>query len=494
MSNEHNDVVEIDAIAVEEWDRDQHTPRQVESNLAELVKKSGLDSGWDAGAKDEAAAAIDKPRTTTNTMRRTASAPAIPSKVHKTMAMPTVAAVKPAAPAATKPAQPQAPAQAQPKPKLEAKSSTMKSATKTTATRVALQPATTIASAKPAKADATPAPIAKPAPKSAPVAAKTATPAVTVGSTKPAKADATPAPAAPIAKAEAAKSAPVAAKTSTPAVASTKPAKADATPPPAPIAKPATASASPNAAPAPAMATPALAPSALDLPAWPPAPSVSVAPLEVAPRGSAPARQVEDWDEMGGTTSVGNHDHAQEPPRKPGEDSVIVDLDAVSKTEREPSRRPQTYPILTSEQGTTTSGAFVMPTAAQPQASQPAERPTSPSMPVAMSATSGAAASSSAWHTPLPLAPPPPEPAPQWPSAAGLEYNGAHGSEPEIPLPVSRHEPTESRLERRTLLATVFPTPTSRKKGLLAAAGAVAVILVIVLVSAGGGSTKSVPD
>ena len=49
MSEEHTDVVEIDAIAVEEWDRDQHTPVQVESNRAELVKKSGLDESWEPG-------------------------------------------------------------------------------------------------------------------------------------------------------------------------------------------------------------------------------------------------------------------------------------------------------------------------------------------------------------------------------------------------------------------------------------------------------------
>jgi hypothetical protein len=217
------------------------------------------------------------------------------------------------------------------------------------------------------------------------------------------------------------------------------------------------------------------------------------------------AAQYDDWDELGGATSVGNLERPQ-PARKPGEDSVIVDLNAVSKTEHQPSRRPQTFPILTSEQGTTTSGAFVMPTGADPIAApQPthrSEKPTSPAMPAQAAASSAIAGpspasvangsgSSTAWHTPLPLAAPPPEPAPQWPSAAGLDYNGAHGSAPEIPLPVTRQDPTDQHLARRTLLATVFPTPTSRKRGLLVAAGALVIILVIVLVSTGGGSSKS---
>ncbi|MEP6865537.1 MAG: tetratricopeptide repeat protein [Deltaproteobacteria bacterium] len=513
MREEHTDIVEIDAIAVEEWDREQHTPVQVEANLAALVKKSGLDEAWDAppAAKDEATA----PRTTTNTLRRTGSAPALPSKVHKTMAMPTVAAVPPAAPAkaSTQPAAaarpavvPAKPAQAaqpaalaQPKAKLEVKTAPTKPATKTTATRRALAKPAAAPTFSPFGNDAAPAKVEtmKSAPVATPVAVTTTVP----------KRDATPA------KVETMKSAPVA----TPVAAATTVPKRDATPAKVETMKSAPV-ATPPAATKPVASAPR-APSALELPTWPPAPSATPRAItsEATPRldvasiaaNAQQAAQYDDWDELGGATSVGNRERPQ-PARKPGEDSVIVDLNAVSKTEHQPSRRPQTYPILTSEQGTTTSGAFVMPTGADPIAAQPAapqlshrsEKPTSPAMPAQAAASSAIAGlppasvangsgSSTAWHTPLPLAAPPPEPAPQWPSAAGLEYNGAHGSAPEIPLPVTRQDPTDQRLARRTLLATVFPTPTSRKRGLLVAAGALVMILVIVLVSTGGGSSKS---
>lgn len=185
---------------------------------------------------------------------------------------------------------------------------------------------------------------------------------------------------------------------------------------------------------------------------------------------------------------------------------MIVDLSAEPKADRPKLARAQSAPI-TSEQGTATSGAFVMPTPARPvahvAASPASERPTSPSLPIStapprsekptspalpaggLASTAESANASSAWHTPLPLAAPPPEPVPQWPSAAGLDYGRAQGSAPEIPVP-ARHEPTEPRIDRRSLLATVFPTPKSRKRGLLIAAGAVAVILGIVLFATGG--------
>src|SRR5664279_3730578 len=117
---EHTDVVEIDAIGAEEWERDQHTPQAIESNLAALVKQSAssnsgpvrtkqLDDGWE-DANGETA----KPRTTTNTLRRTGAAPAVPLS-RKTQAMgtpinrPAVAPVVVAAkPAATTPAKPKA--------------------------------------------------------------------------------------------------------------------------------------------------------------------------------------------------------------------------------------------------------------------------------------------------------------------------------------------------------------------------------------------------
>src|SRR3569623_251641 len=190
------------------------------------------------------------------------------------------------------------------------------------------------------------------------------------------------------------------------------------------------------------------APTAFDVPAWPPAASSAAASLDF-----------EDWVELGGATSGGTQEREQ-PQRGPDEVSVIDDQNAIAQGDHQPTKRAPTYPILTSEQSTTTSGAFVMPTPAPPVVapaawppptpSSRAERPTSPAIPAAAAFVASpphAAASSTAWHTPLPLAPPPPEPAPQWPSAAGLEYNGAHGSEPDIPLPTSsaRHEPRFGR-------------------------------------------------
>ncbi|MEO6776902.1 MAG: hypothetical protein ABI467_28450, partial [Kofleriaceae bacterium] len=504
MSNEHADVVEIDAIAGEEWDHDQHTPVQVEANLAELVKQSGLDDGWDAGAKDEAAA-LDKPRTTTNTMRRTSSAPALPSKVHKTMALPTVAVVKPApaksttkttatraalppkspkqgavaptfSPFGNEPTTPSPPAALASSPSAATASKPAAPAASKPAV-TAKQPAAPVV-AKPAAAAKQPA-----APAVAKLAVTAKQPAAPAAS-KSAKITATSTPSVAAAPASANQPA-ASAKAVATAIPTTElaggPAKADLVQPIAPEAhtadvKPTKLEVSPVAASVPVSPplAPPLAPSALELPVWPPRLSAALR------AGSAP--HYEDWDELGGATSVGNHVHPQ-PSRKPGDDSVIVDLDAVSKTERQPARRAQTAPILTSDHAATTSGAFVMPTAARPQAAQVADRP---------SVAQVADRPSTAWHTPLPLAPPPLEPAPQWPSAAGLDYASANGSAPEIPLPVTRPDPrpdpTEPHLARRTLLATVFPTPTSRKKGLLAAAGAVAVILVIVLVSGGSGS------
>ena len=38
--NESTNVVEMDAIDIDEWDRDRHTPRAHDTNLAELVRQS----------------------------------------------------------------------------------------------------------------------------------------------------------------------------------------------------------------------------------------------------------------------------------------------------------------------------------------------------------------------------------------------------------------------------------------------------------------------
>lgn len=39
MSEENTEIVEIEAIGLEEWDRDRHTPRAIDENLAALVKQ-----------------------------------------------------------------------------------------------------------------------------------------------------------------------------------------------------------------------------------------------------------------------------------------------------------------------------------------------------------------------------------------------------------------------------------------------------------------------
>ena len=104
MSSNGSDVLVIDAIDVDEWEHEQHTPRAMDENLAALVKQSTVQSGpvraptLDYGKEPDlpVAAAPAEPaklRTTTNTVARP-----------KTMALPTVAAApreaapRPAAP------------------------------------------------------------------------------------------------------------------------------------------------------------------------------------------------------------------------------------------------------------------------------------------------------------------------------------------------------------------------------------------------------------
>ena len=114
---ESTDVVEIDAIGVDEWEHEQHTPRAMDENLAALVKSSAqsgptrtptIDDGWEADAGEPS-----KQRTTTNTVSR----PAPPKTKTKTMALPTVAPAPKsvaAKPAAAKPSVAPKPAAAKP--------------------------------------------------------------------------------------------------------------------------------------------------------------------------------------------------------------------------------------------------------------------------------------------------------------------------------------------------------------------------------------------
>jgi hypothetical protein len=577
---ETTDVVEIDAIGAEEWERDQHTPQAIESNLAALVKQSAssnsgpvrtkqLDDGWDENA--EAA----KPRTTTNTLRRTGAAPAVPLN-RKTQAMgtpimrPAVAPVvvsatpvkKPAAAAATT-------SGAATAAKLGAAATTSAKPTKpTTATKPSAKPTTS--AAKPATAATTPAKskatdaaaspaavtngwVAKPratsqpsvdptfAPFSPPFAAPAKRPptpqpmaALSVEPAKPRPP--TPQPMAAL-SVEPAKPRPptpqpmaaLKARAPTPPpmpALAIEPAKSRApTPPPMPamsseptkVLAPSSASdfAAADAArdwadptqtgvrmppetALPATPTKARAPTpqpmvvkqSLELPAWPPRSELALRASEPDMLPPPPAAGFEDWENPNANTSLGNRvqpqsaDPASDFKR---EDSVIIDLNAVARESGAP-RRPQTYPVIqTSEQSTTTSGVFVMPTADAPKA---VEAPLgtahvatpAPTMPEPAHSTSPFQRPSSAWHTPLPQTlpgqPTAAPPVPSFPSAAGLlDDVGAPA-----PLEVDTAEPT---LARRTLLATVFPTPQRRRTVLLVAGGSLGLMLVLILAFSG---------
>jgi hypothetical protein len=269
----------------------------------------------------------------------------------------------------------------------------------------------------------------------------------------------------------------------------------------------------------------------------------------------------EDWDDPNAATSIGT---STSPPSGdwdgPRESSVIVDLNAVAARSEAP-RRAQTSPItqLTSEQGTTTSGAFVMPVAPAGKGTQPEtaiapsfetltapmapsaasfETVTAPGLPSAGSfetLTAPMAPAVGRAPTPmpfaLPLAPPPAEPAPPqraehdrasspdlerasspqlgaraaawqtplpqvlphappatFPSAAGLDYHGADA----VPGPSARPEPTEPRIARGSLLATVLPTPKSRRFAAIGVAAA-GVLMIVAFAIAGGSSSSPAP-
>jgi Flp pilus assembly protein TadD len=443
---ESTGVVEIDAIGVDEWEHEQHTPRAMDENLAALVKSSAqsgptraptIDDGWEADAGEPA-----KQRTTTNTVAR--PAPPKPKPKTKTMAMPTVAAV--AKPAAAKPVAAK-PAAAKPAavPQVIARTETkaiVSPAAKPPATKPLAgdEPPPGFVEVKPLAARGAAKPAAKPVTKSTaelkPVAkpvAKPTPPPMAVIEAKPV-AKPTPPPMAVIEAKPVAK--PVAKPTPPPmAVIEAKPV-AKPTPPPMPVID-----AKPVVEPKPQRAaTPAPLPP-MTLPAWP------------------PANGFEDWDNpQSAATSVSNRVSPSRPVSsdfKP-EDSVIVDLNAKPAAAPTPPvekpRRPQTAPVIqTSEQNPSTSGVFVMPTAAQPNATPvPPEAPELPPPPVVLAAAppppEGDRASSPGWNTPLPERLPG-EPiaalaAPSWPSAAGLVY------EPNAPIV---HEPAAPLVARRAV-------------------------------------------
>lgn len=503
MSREEStNVVEIDAIAIEEWEHEQHTPMANDTNLAALVKQSAansypvkaLDERWDDLAVPQASAPAAKPRTTTNTLRRSGAAEAVsalPTAIpaggkNKTMAFPT-ALVKPAMP--------------------------IKRAEMTS--RPTGVPKQVVAAGPPASPPKRP--------------------------TSQAKAEAAPiAPKFVAAPGPAMSRRPTSELTSK--VKRTEPVVA--IPSPVNVAKVATAAVEVSPFEA------SLSSSDDWLPAWPPAAEAAV------PAATTPAHTFEDWDDPSASTAIGNRVAPTEPTRAasdnasafPRENSVFIDLGAQSPKQVTAPKRPQTQPVIqTSEQSTTTSGVFVMPTEGESLAAPNVVANQPPTLaayadPRAIS-TSGPALlperPSNPWQTPLPgplpgeplaaaavspfsrtaseraldystptsvptsaspaqtsVPPPRPsepfapcEPSPvvqqaQWPSVAGLGYDA--GSDTAIPSPITRPEPTEQAPLRTPLL-----TPKRRRVALFAIGGAFVAILVMAIGS--GGAKKPVP-
>ena len=424
-----NKILEIDAIGVDEWEHEQHTPRAMDENLAALVKQSSAQSGpVRAPSLEEAleaetvvAAATAEPakqRTTTNTVSRPA-----PPKT-KTMALPTLASVKPAAPTSAVP---------QPVARAEAKPIASPATTKVTAKPPASEPPALAARAftKPPTAarvekvpPAEPKPVAKPAAKPTP-------PPMAAVAPKP-----TPPPMAVVAP---------------------KPVT-----PPQPIAV-ATTEPTPPRAPTPLPFSPTLP-------------------------ASTPAHDFEDWDNpRSAATSIENRVSRSRPvaPDFKDEDSVVVNLDA--KPTPDKPRRPQSYPVIhTSEQKPSTSGVFVMPTAAQPNATpapEPVRVPESSAPPIA-AARPDVDRALSPGFTPVPQ-PLPGEPvaapaAAGWPSASSLVYDS------NAPL---ADEPAASLVAKRGGIAALV-----RNRGvLIGVAGAAVLAIVLAIASQGSHDAKQAP-
>jgi hypothetical protein len=462
---ESTNVVEIDAIANEEWERDQHTPQAIESNLAALVKQSASVSPaptrqLDGGSEDPA-----KPRTTANTLRRPDD-----GKRNKTMALPVT--VKPPSMPTTKSTSqgltPVAATTTPPKPTpvvkpLEPRPALAKSSSP------ALTPVAKAVGAKPTASSSSPAltPVAKPVEKKASIPALTPVAAKPMPIEKPTPAKtSSPAPTPIATKPVAAKPVekPTPAKASIPALTPVaakpveKPAPAKASiPAVTPVAaKPVEANA--NAVEVKAAPTPP----PMGLPQWPPK--------------SDTQGEYDDWENPHAATSIGNRAPAK--PRTVSEDaissflkedSIIIDLNAVPN-EPAAKRRPQTFPVIqSSDLSTTTSGVFDMP-------SPSAATVVLVAPPVSADLATAALGPSSTWNTPLPQ-PMPGEPnaappVPSWPSAAGLDHGLA------IPEQV-KQEPTGSGPTRRPRLATVFATLHGRRNAVLIATGVSVLVLLV---------------
>lgn len=527
---EPSEVVEIDAIAVEEWEHEQHTPMANDTNLAALVKQSAATSGpvkaLDEGWNDLAVPHAAKPRTTTNTLRRSGVVEAVrgvPTAIpaggkNKTMAFPT-ALVKPAMP--TKRAEPNHPIMAPtsvPKhigPRAASEPGAL--AAGTTKPEAPITAARTATSSRPTSAPAGMKPPAltatRPTSQATPVVA--ASPATRLVSQ--------PAPPAPPPKRPTFEAAPIAATPKRP------------TSEVAPVAPKPVAAPGPAISKRPTLELTAKAKRASPEPVVVIRGPVKVADVAAAVAAASPTPTFEDWDDPSASTAIGNRvapnelAASEEVSAFPRENSVIIDLGAQPTPPKHATKRAQTQPVIqTSEQSTTTSGVFVMPTAAAPNVAVPQLPPILADYadPRAISTTSEPSVlpdrSSNPWQTPLP-APRPGEPlamaavspfsrtaseraldystptsvssarmfvptpgpmepivhlpivhAESWPSVAGLGYD-AGGD-----VAITRHEPTE-----QASLRTSFFTPKHRRVALLAIGGAFIAILVIAMASGG---------
>ena len=480
---EHTDVVEMDAMDVDDWDRDRHTPVASDGNLAALVKQSAvdeskptakpgarlprqtvptpkpvletlqtsskiapvLDEGWDDGAK------VESPKTSQNTVRRTSAIPIVqpaPSTPRRTAALPSVTANEPRTPPA-----------------------------------LTKKPMTSAAPAKPAPSNAA-APAKVTAPKSI-----------------------APAKSAPV------KSIASIVNPTAPAQVTTQPTKPGSIPS---VAKPG------------ASARPALvsAPPATSIPTAPrpqPAKPIATAPVSEPPkRISEPARlppppepaRVADPDDWGPKTSITNQlaspppasrDLADDYVEEPREPSVIIDLNSKAPRKTGMVRAQSPVVLLTSEQNATTSGVFMMPTAASPNATRarsqvppssvwdtpstthadPVSSPPSPHEPVPPSQ----------WDTPSTTNAAPVFSPPSPFEASSFTPMQQQSAPPPriadlaaIPQPLAHVEATERRIVPRSVLASVLPTPRRRRIALIG--GGVIAVLVLAFALSGGKNTS----
>ena len=478
-------VVEIDAMDVDEWDRDRHTPRAHDANLAALVKQS---------------ASTDEPKRTTSattprppTAKPAGAERATPARVPTSQLVPERASTAPPVDDegwedAAKPAEPPKTSQNTVRrtsaiPIMQPEQAAVAPPQKTavlSAMRASSQPATEPAKRAPAvipklqpKDDAKAATPTKlpPAPKKEPAPLPAPTPTAPAAAAPP-KRSTSALPAAsepkrpPPAQPAAASPSPATAPKQSPAAPSpaTAPKQSPAAPSPAAVPSPAAAP-SPAAtpplpvSPSPAVAThrsPAAASprSAIGSPASPPQPAATKRSSDARPAATQPSTSPKP--PASATNAL-----AGPPPSDQFGDVVDLDAKAPRRTGGAGAQSPVV--LQTSEQNTMAAGVFVMPTAAPPMgAPSPIVTPVAQPTPQAPTA-----------FVPMPPQSAPPSHVPSAVHAAG------------IPQPLVHVQETERRVVPRSVLATVLPTPQKRRIALIVGG---AVVLVVVLAFALGGS------